>query len=369
MVIDVTDLLPTFCELAGTEIPCGLDGVSLAPTLLGTGHQRPREFLIHEAGGNASILRGNDKLVISRAKAGKAKGKNKTTKAPTPRLALYDLAADPGETTDLAAKKPELVQELHALLLAERVTEPDDFANTYHHWTGNGKTTAASDPENWSEYVYANDGIEYLVDKGTPRSSWTAKVDNKGRKTSNAVADADLEFLSLEIRGRSEAAPQFFVLDEGVTLTGRNEVRLGAHSWLGLNHSTVSSRRWVDIRPGGGLTGKGTVDSSLYNSGKIVVNGMLRISKNYRETPDANLLVAIADVDSEINADGEAALAGELVVAVKPGTKRPQGHAFTVLTARKITGTFSNPNNEVEADNGTTYKITYTETKVTLTRK
>ena len=40
LVIDVTDLLPTFCELAGTEIPAGLDGVSLAPTLLGTGHQR-----------------------------------------------------------------------------------------------------------------------------------------------------------------------------------------------------------------------------------------------------------------------------------------------------------------------------------------
>ncbi len=41
MVVDVTDLLPTFCELAGAPIPLGIDGVSIAPTLLGTGTPAP----------------------------------------------------------------------------------------------------------------------------------------------------------------------------------------------------------------------------------------------------------------------------------------------------------------------------------------
>ena len=66
LVVDVTDLLPTFCELAGTTAPLGIDGVSIAPTLLGTGHQRRREFIIHEASNGQSIIRGNYKLVRSK---------------------------------------------------------------------------------------------------------------------------------------------------------------------------------------------------------------------------------------------------------------------------------------------------------------
>ena len=34
-IVDVTDLLPTFCELAGVPAPLAVDGVSLAPALSG----------------------------------------------------------------------------------------------------------------------------------------------------------------------------------------------------------------------------------------------------------------------------------------------------------------------------------------------
>ena len=90
LVIDVSDLMPTFCELAGQEIPVGLDGVSLAPVLTGDGERRAREFLIHEAGKSQSIIRGNHKLV--------RKGKT---------LALYDLEKDRAEENDIAGKKQE----------------------------------------------------------------------------------------------------------------------------------------------------------------------------------------------------------------------------------------------------------------------
>ena len=45
-------------ELAGVPAPLGIDGVSLAPALLGSGYQRLRRFLIHEAGNGQSIIRG-----------------------------------------------------------------------------------------------------------------------------------------------------------------------------------------------------------------------------------------------------------------------------------------------------------------------
>ena len=40
------DFLPTAAELAGAKPPAGLDGVSLVPTLLGTGKQAQHEFLV-----------------------------------------------------------------------------------------------------------------------------------------------------------------------------------------------------------------------------------------------------------------------------------------------------------------------------------
>jgi hypothetical protein len=38
---------------------------------------------------------------------------------------LYDLDADPNETTDLAAKFPDVVKELEAKMSAARVPNPD----------------------------------------------------------------------------------------------------------------------------------------------------------------------------------------------------------------------------------------------------
>ena len=105
-IVDVTDLLPTFCELAGVPAPLAVDGVSLAPALSGRGHQRVREFLIHEAGNGQSIIRGDYKLI--RSKEG---------------LALFELKKDPSETKNLAERNPDMVKELHALILAERVDE------------------------------------------------------------------------------------------------------------------------------------------------------------------------------------------------------------------------------------------------------
>ena len=84
------DFLPTACELAGVTPPDDIDGISYLPELLGrTDAQRKHEYFYWIW----AIRVGKWKL--------HTRGKN--------RFALYDLAKDIGETTDLAEKMPDVV--------------------------------------------------------------------------------------------------------------------------------------------------------------------------------------------------------------------------------------------------------------------
>ena len=250
-VIDVTDMLPTFCELAGEEPPLGIDGISIAPTLSGEGEQVPRDFIIHEAGSHSSLIRDRWKLVRTGVDA----------------YELYDLEADPTESSDLAglAQHEERVAELSALLLGERVTEPAWFAATYHDWTG-GDGDATSDADHWSDYIYAEGGTVYETDAGAPKLSWIARMTNDTATPNTAVADTGLEFLALDISG--PAAPQ--VLDMGHhDLTGRNEIRVGEEGRIHIDNSTVATLRRMQLSAGGRLTGAGTFRGTLVNGGRV----------------------------------------------------------------------------------------------------
>ncbi|QDV45486.1 Arylsulfatase [Stieleria neptunia] len=353
-VVDVTDLLPTFCELAGAKPPLGIDGVSLAPTLTGRGQQRTRDFIIHEAGNGQSIIRGNLKLV--RTKKG---------------FQLYDLDADHAEANDIAAAHPELVQELETLLLGERVDEPRGFANTYHHWTGkDGAST--SDAANWSDYRYANAGVTYMTDDGAPQLSWTARIDNNGDRPNIARADQDLQFLGLQIRGGdSKNAAQSLELGRDVNLTGRNEIRIAAGGSLTLNQGTLSTLRWIEVLPDGTLTGAGTIDGTLYNDGLVNLVGterpQLSIHADYHQLQHGTLRVAdIGQNHAPVQIHGTATLAGELVVTTGNGFKPIPGQTYTVMAANRIVGSFSNPDGEVVAADGTRFTIVYDEDHVSL---
>ncbi len=357
-IVDVTDLLPTFCDLAGVATPLSVDGVSIAPTLRGTGRQRQREFIIHEASNGQSIIRGKHKLVRTRIKHSK--------KTP---LELFDLEADHGEENDIAAAHPELVKELEVLLLGERVTEAKGFANTYHHWTG-GDGARASDPSNWSDYAYSNAGITYLSDNGAPRLSWTARIENKGSAPATARIDADLEFLGLEIRGASAAAAQTLEIGNGVHLTGRNEIRLSNNATLAIDGGTVSSLRWIDVHPGAKLRGNGLIDAVLYNNGAVSVSDKapLTVSSDYHETSDAKLVLPLTGkaTTSGLHVNGGATLAGTLAITASgsdPEAKTPH----KILTAKRIEGTFQNANQEVVDGDGKRFSISYTDTEVRLT--
>jgi arylsulfatase len=104
------DLMPTLMELIGEPgaEPKGLDGISLAPTLLGNASlQRPHDFLFWEFagyGGQQAVIEGDWKAIRRDLNRGNTA------------IELYDLKDDPGEKHDLAAARPEIVRRLAALM-------------------------------------------------------------------------------------------------------------------------------------------------------------------------------------------------------------------------------------------------------------
>ncbi|MBI5769944.1 MAG: arylsulfatase [Verrucomicrobia bacterium] len=107
------DLLPTFAEVAGAKAPAGRDGVSILPALLG----RPQPELatrylyweFHEGGFKQAARRGDWKAV--RVRLG----------AP---LELYQLAADLGEQTNVAAQHADIVAEFEKYFATARTDSP-----------------------------------------------------------------------------------------------------------------------------------------------------------------------------------------------------------------------------------------------------
>lgn len=110
--IGYIDVLPTLLAVAGVKPPADLDGINFLPALRGETQLPGRawfSYLHQNEDAHAAVHEGRWKLV--------AHG-DFFPKAPTaaPVLELYDLAADPGEQTDLAEKYPEVVTRLHEKL-------------------------------------------------------------------------------------------------------------------------------------------------------------------------------------------------------------------------------------------------------------
>ncbi|MDA1036024.1 MAG: N-acetylgalactosamine-6-sulfatase, partial [Chloroflexi bacterium] len=106
------DWMPTLLDLAGLHdrIPAGSDGVSLAAALEGKAPPPTDRVLYRELteGKWQAVTDGRWKAV--RRAAGP---KQSDTARPTE---LFDLSADPTESTDVAADHPEIVKRLEALM-------------------------------------------------------------------------------------------------------------------------------------------------------------------------------------------------------------------------------------------------------------
>jgi hypothetical protein len=108
------DLLPTFVALAGGTIPATpvIDGRDITPILLGQSKESSREAHFYFASYDLQAVRqGRWKLAL----APQAEGMGKQAAKTPPGLRLYDLDAEIGEQTDVAAQHPEVVAKLKAL--------------------------------------------------------------------------------------------------------------------------------------------------------------------------------------------------------------------------------------------------------------
>ncbi len=127
-LITQLDLTATLAALTGQSIPPGaaIDSFNVRPALLGRPHDRPgRETFVAHVGGMASkvplaIRQGQWKLITERGARPSFKDADKSNKTPLTeedrKPFLVNLAADPGESTNIAASHPERVIEMKALL-------------------------------------------------------------------------------------------------------------------------------------------------------------------------------------------------------------------------------------------------------------
>lgn len=110
------DWFATAAELAGTEVPSGLDSVSFVPTLLGKpDQQRAHEFLyweFHEGGFQQAALY-------------QGRWKGHLAGGPDEPIQLYDLKKDIAEHNDVAAQHPEIAEAISNYLKSARSESHD----------------------------------------------------------------------------------------------------------------------------------------------------------------------------------------------------------------------------------------------------
>jgi len=106
-----TDITPTILSLAGVSAPQGrfsgrpvepITGRDLMPVLTGVAERAygAGDYVGYELTGHAALFKGDYKIVVNQAPLGDGQWR------------LYNLANDPGETTDLSADEPALFQQM-----------------------------------------------------------------------------------------------------------------------------------------------------------------------------------------------------------------------------------------------------------------
>jgi len=134
-LIDFTDMLPTFAELGGGQLPSGrkVDGQSFAPLILGQTKDGPRTWIMSMGGGPAKLRAGrvvpklayDDRVIRDK----RFKLWIDTDRQPSK---LFDLIADPWEETNLIdSKLPEVRSALERLMAVAGTFPKRDGAPIY----------------------------------------------------------------------------------------------------------------------------------------------------------------------------------------------------------------------------------------------
>jgi len=110
------DVMPTLAEAVGARAPEGIDGISFLPTLLGREGQEEHEFLYWEFTGYG----GQQALRMGDWKAVRQNMLREENEDPL-KIELFNLREDIGESLDVAADNPDIVDRMREIMDAEHV--------------------------------------------------------------------------------------------------------------------------------------------------------------------------------------------------------------------------------------------------------
>lgn len=115
-ITGIIDMLPTFCGMAGIEVPTDrvIDGKNILPYM----SDQTLEIPIHDSFivPGATIRHGDWKLLVKTQKPGGKGTKGKQGRVPAPEGSLFNLSSDIGETKDLSSTNPEIVTCLQKMM-------------------------------------------------------------------------------------------------------------------------------------------------------------------------------------------------------------------------------------------------------------
>lgn len=107
----LTDLYATFAEIVGVRLAdnCAEDSISMVSLVSGREAARAAPVIHHSANGMFAIREGKWKLVAGNGSGGRETPRGKPFEKP---YQLYDMSVDIGETNDVAAQNPQIVDRL-----------------------------------------------------------------------------------------------------------------------------------------------------------------------------------------------------------------------------------------------------------------
>ena len=347
-VTDLTDFLPTAAALAGVDAPVGIDGVSIVPILTGEGIQRVRPYHVwehhnlHGVGPGTKDRHPGYEHLWAIEKDGIKLIKLRNMSSGELIYELLDIQNDPLEKTPLSLNGKlwqDVKDELQAIAVAEGLDQPVGYHAVHRTWVGSDGADLF-DAANWT----GTDPEE------TPDARWMAVVNNLTAVPAMVTIAKNADFLGLEVRG--EGASQTLRITQGAQLTGRNEIRIAAGGVIDIDNGSIDTVRWVDVLPGGKLSGTGQINGQVYNAGEVTPGaspGRFVVQSDFIQLDSGLLTLEVGGAAAESGFDqlaiaGQAHLDGVLTVELIDGFHPESGDFFPLIVAEEITGDFDGIN-------------------------
>ena len=109
------DMMPTFCDIIGIDVPLNIDGISIKPTLLGNFQKVSHEYLYWEF----PAYKGQQAV-----RMGKWKGIRKNIFEGNMSIELYDISIDKQEQNDVAMVYPKIVEKISQIMIQSHSPSP-----------------------------------------------------------------------------------------------------------------------------------------------------------------------------------------------------------------------------------------------------